>query len=337
MNEESLRARFALIDVADEGILIDRENGGVYRLNRTAREIWAALMAGDSIAEISLQLCRRFGLDEQQAARDTQAVLLELPEAAPRPNVTAPPLTRWGVTPRGYGHFADDSLICEVDPRGESLRLAPGSHPTDREARIHLRTAVPKILALRGIRALHASAVEIEGSLLVFSGRSGAGKTTSARALAEAGGRLVSEDMLILRQAQEGPEGVLSGEPVIGAWIADEAENLAAQPDRSVDCRGLDRCLQGESRRIKRILLIDAARRAGARMVTEELGRPDALIELVESIYFGSTDPLSWTGTFESLRDLVSSVRIARAVMPLGIPALRESVSAFRYSEMTTS
>ncbi len=337
LNEEELRARFDVVGIDDEGILIDREAGGVYRLNRTACEIWTALMAGQSIAEIGRQLCARFGLDEQRAARDVQAVLQEIREVPPKPVMTAPTQTRWGVTPRGYGHFAGDSLVCEVDPRGESLHLAPESHPTVREAQIHLRTAVPKILALRGIRAIHASAVEIGGALLVFSGRSGAGKTTSARAFAEAGGRLVSEDILILRPREGGPEGVLSAEPVIAAWIADEGKNLAARPDRTVDCQGLNQCLQGEGRRIKRILLIDSARRDGARMITEDLSRPDALAELVESVYFGSTDPLSWTDTFESLRNLVNSVEVARAVMPLGIPALSGAASAFRYSEITTS
>ena len=79
---------------------------------------------------------------------------------------------------------------------------------------MHLRSVVPKLLALRGIRVLHASAVEIDGSLLVFSGQSGAGKTTSAKAFAQAGARLVSEDLLVLHARRtEGPRGSCRASP----------------------------------------------------------------------------------------------------------------------------
>jgi len=324
VNEEALRARFSLIEIDGEGILLNRETGAVYRLNSTGYEVWASLAAGRSVAEIIAEMMRRFGLDRERALRDVMAVLETFPDVAPKPPEDA---FRWIATPpEGYGYFEDDVLVCKVDARGETVRLRAGSAPTVLEAQIQLKSVVPKILSLRGIRALHAAAVEVDGALLLFCGRSGAGKTTSARMFGQNGRRVVSEDLLILSRPGDGSRAIIGGEPTIRAWVAQEGARLAQQPDQPIECGGLDGCLAGEGRPIKRILLIDAERRAGEEIVVENLSRADALVALMESTYFGSADVTSWIATLQFLRTLVKEASTARAVMPRGINELRKAV-----------
>ena len=334
LEEETLRARFDLIEVDGEGILLNRESGAVYRLNRTAYEVWAALVAGQSIVDIVARLMREFGIERGRAERDTLTALKGFPPAPPLVSSSDP--FRWAWLPGGYGFFECDSLLWEVDARGDFLRWRAGSPPTVTQARLHLKTVVPKLLALRGIRVLHAATVEMKDSLVVFSGRSGAGKTTSARAFAATGARLVSEDLLILAPG-DGARGAMNGEPSIRRWITEKGDRLAALPEGEVDCRELDRCLEGEQLPLKRILLLDAGRRAGDRIYVEELPRPEAMIALLESAFFASADASSWRSTFESLRGLVKNVSTARATMPEGLAALRAAVTDSGYSDMTAS
>ena len=319
--------QFDLVEVAEEGILLHRESGAFYRLNASARVIWAALIAGEPIPSIAERLARTFRISSSQAERDTYATLTEPVEA-----VTSHPIDaryRWIPTSQGYDFLVDESLVCRVDERGDFVRLFIAPQLGAGEARIQLRSVVPKLLALRGIRALHASAVDIGGSLVVFSGPSGAGKTTTAKAIAEAGAVLVSEDLMILREVDDCPQGVLPAERIIRSWVADESARWARQPDVQIDCRTLDRALEGEGRPLQRIFLIDARRRGGDRLTSEPLSQPDALIALIDSFYFASIDAERWRYNFDSLRRLVTFVPTARAVMPLGLAALRQVAKAF--------
>jgi hypothetical protein len=282
------------------------------------------------------QLVRDFGITRQQAERDALVAFEELPSGPPP--LASNDRFRWAVLPAGYGFFVDGSLLFEVDARGDSLRPRSGSPATEEQARLQLKSVLPKLLALRGIRVLHASAVERQRSLLVFSGRSGAGKTTSARAFVDAAGaRLVSEDLLIFTPGNAAGDAVLAGERIVRAWVEEKARELAASPERPLDCRALDRCRDGDHLAVRRVLLIAADRRTGDRIQVESLSRPDALLALLESAFIASADVNSWRSTFESLRALVMNAATARAVMPRGLVALRAAVTAFGYSEMTAS
>ncbi|MEM8724112.1 MAG: hypothetical protein AAGE86_01185, partial [Pseudomonadota bacterium] len=65
----------------------------------------------------------------------------------------------------------------------------------------------PRILAGAGELIIHASAVEIEGRLAVFLGETGAGKSTLAASLHNAGHRLIGDDAAILTQTAQGMFG----------------------------------------------------------------------------------------------------------------------------------
>ena len=339
LDEAKLRSRFSLVEIDDEGVLLDRESGAVFRLNRTACAIWAELLAGGSLAAVVATMVKRFGIAPHRAKRDARAMLTDLPDDLTTPKVKAsrPGLGRWGETPGGYAFFDGETVACEVDRGGTVLRLPAGAKPTEGEARARIHSVVPRVLALRGIHLLHASAVELDGSLLVITGPSGAGKTTSARAFARTGARLVSEDLLVLEPASVGPRAVITGEATIRAWVAGRGTRLAHRPAEVIACDDLDRCLEGSRLPIGEIWIIHAARRAGGRIELEALSRPDALVALMESVYFASSDTATWDTRFESLRGLVDCVSTSRATMPHGLLELDAGVGAFRQREMIAS
>ncbi|MGH2411874.1 MAG: hypothetical protein ACRDGS_16155, partial [Chloroflexota bacterium] len=66
----------------------------------------------------------------------------------------------------------------------------------------------------RGLFSLHAAAVAVEGSCLIFPGASGSGKSTLALALARAGWDLLGDDMLFLTPARDGPMVRAFPEPI---------------------------------------------------------------------------------------------------------------------------
>jgi len=95
------------------------------------------------------------------------------------------------------------------DGRFVKMALHPGADHADLEFALY-RGVLPRILHLRGVTCLHASAVAVSGGVVAFCGPSGAGKSTLSAALVSRGLSLVSDDVLPL---QPGPSGrdVLAG------------------------------------------------------------------------------------------------------------------------------
>jgi hypothetical protein len=66
-------------------------------------------------------------------------------------------------------------------------------------------SAICMLLGLRGDLVLHASAVEVNGRAVLFCGPTLRGKSTLARALGEAGHRVLSEDGIAIALGEDGP------------------------------------------------------------------------------------------------------------------------------------
>lgn len=74
-------------------------------------------------------------------------------------------------------------------------------HSTDEDIRVLLLSVVLGIvLHCKNKFALHASAVEIDGRAVLFSGRCGAGKSTLAAGFLKRGARLISDDIAVIEQ-----------------------------------------------------------------------------------------------------------------------------------------
>lgn len=73
------------------------------------------------------------------------------------------------------------------------------------------------LLRLRGVTCLHASAVAVEDSSLVFVGSEGAGKSTTAAAFARQGFAVISDDVAALSENADGFQ-VLPAYPHLCLW-----------------------------------------------------------------------------------------------------------------------
>ncbi len=122
---------------------------------------------------------------------------------------------------RHIGQFlltADGHVLCATERRGQP-----------HFERYLLAQILPLAAVAAGVEVLHASAVALDGRALGVVGAGGAGKSATARALVEAGGVLLTDDVLALTRdgggliAHPGPDHVR-----IGPAEAKEAVQLPA-------------------------------------------------------------------------------------------------------------
>ena len=102
-------------------------------------------------------------------------------------------------TERGYQLRFSGLADFLVDRAGH--RVAGAAHPgTPPETMRHLflDQVIPRMLNLRGVEALHASAIHFEGGAYAFIGGSGQGKSTLAAAFHRAGVPVLCDDCLLV-------------------------------------------------------------------------------------------------------------------------------------------
>lgn len=325
--------RHALARGTDEsGVLLDLVNGDVIGLNATATFVWWRALQGQSTADIGYALSEAFGIPLEVATRDTTTCL-----RAPLPNVE---------------HTADLSNPYDMQWQGERVLLtfrgrvlftwtrATGLlEMVDAEVRpeieTHLWAFAPNLLALHGQPVLHASAVAGPEGLLAFSGPSGAGKTTTARAFGKTGQwRLVCEDKLILDR-DDPRYGFTEGEPSLRAWTA-AAAKLLAGPEGQVETNGLHECCRGPRSRVLAVHALDVGRRLETRSI-EHKAMPfeRALAFLLEQGFRGSHERPHLVERLRAFGALVQSAPCLETSVPSGVVRLREA--AERHSVKVTS
>jgi hypothetical protein len=91
-----------------------------------------------------------------------------------------------------------------ISAEGTHVRCAPADGPAWRWQRPLLGQVLPLAATLQGFELLHASAVDLDGRAIAFTGRSGAGKTSLVTQLVAGGAPLVTDDVLSLECALDG-------------------------------------------------------------------------------------------------------------------------------------
>ena len=180
------------------------------------------------------------------------------------------------------------------------------------------------VLRRRGVMALHASSVAIEGRAVVLCGPSEAGKSTSAAALALRGVPVLSDDVTALSEGGAGFQ-VEPGYPRICLW-PDAVRDLLGQPDALPKLTpSWEKCflpLDGNNARFEEhrkslgavYLLAPRTAEANAPRI-EELGTREALLELVQNTYMNwLLDRNQRAAEFDALSKLVTQVPVRRIV-----------------------
>lgn len=117
---------------------------------------------------------------------------------------------------------------------------APGVSAGD--IRLYLLGSVfSALLHQRGLLVLHGSAVEAGGKAVIFSGTSGAGKSTTAAAFHNKGYAMVTDDVCAVQFRADGTPEVVPGFPQLKLW-ADSMDKLNVDKGSAAHvARGLDK------------------------------------------------------------------------------------------------
>lgn len=323
--------RHALAVLPDGGVLLDIESGGLFELNETGCTIWEGLIRHGSREEAARELAELFGIAPEQAARDVAAAVAMA--AAPSRQEGFSPLWFHRAGDRHYEIAYRSGPVLSIDLDCETVRSVGRLPPVAQLAQA-FRLVAAKILSRDGF-VLHASAVRLRGQLRAFAGSSGAGKTTTARAFADAGCDLVSEDLVLLVPGS-GEVGVRSGaERVIRQWATESAWAMTGTPERAVGCEALRAALPAVDDRLGRITFLSASRRAGDRVIDRPMGLAWTAASAVQNSFLPVHDPEAWRHRLEECARIASLVPGHRGIVPEGLPRL--TAAARLYTSNSTS
>lgn len=102
---------------------------------------------------------------------------------------------------------------------GNLITIHTGGHEDWDFIRLFLLTAgFGALLHQRKVMPLHASGILIDGGAVLFSGESGAGKSTTAAAFREQGYTLVADDVAVIHHNEAGQIVVEPGVPFVKLW-----------------------------------------------------------------------------------------------------------------------
>lgn len=150
------------------------------------------------------------------------------------------------------------------------------------------------VLRRRGVTPLHACAVEIDGSAVVLCGAGGAGKSTTAAALALRGVPILCEDVTPLME-NDGELTILPGYPRVCLW-PDSVELLLGSPGalpritptwekRFLMLNGDRARFADTPKRLRAIYFLEPRMEQPGAPHMDEMKPGDALLQLVQSTY----------------------------------------------------
>lgn len=314
--------RYSLARFPDGGVVVDLVTGNYFRLNSTAATICEALLGERSEGDARSRLCA----DLQVPMEEAERLVSQVGTSLQSPQFHGPIQGSYHFYPNetGYELRHGSRSVLEVRRDGTEIQVAAGvGVASEAQLELYVRALAPKLLFQLGFNVLHAASVRAS-RCIAFAGVSGAGKTTTARAFAQAGARPISEDLLIFSIEGGRTEVALTAEVRIVAWARRVASQLFQSPSSSVSADGLgERLLDGPSYRLDEILFLDCTRREGARLLSRALPQPDALITLMSHNFLGGTGVANWRRFFQATSILLQSVEVREATAPAGASLLK--------------
>jgi hypothetical protein len=292
-------ARHSLVRFDDGGLLLDLESGALFQLNESAAEIWEGRLAGKSTDALAAALTAAHSLSASIARSHVVAALTGL-------NVECQPNGEYRYERSGnhYVFSREGVPLIRVNDAGDVIEWAGAQAIDIGEIRNVLLAISPKLLALRGNLVLHASAVLLNDAVVALCGESGAGKTTTARALVRAGATPVCEDKLIVRSGRSGPEALMGTEQTIDTWSRTAATSLMSgtHAGSPVLDETAATCI------VRELGFIDVSRRTGNTFQGTPLSPIAAAAAIFRNSFYGSDVGADWQ------RQLTAAVAVARGL-----------------------
>lgn len=221
-----------------------------------------------------------------------------------------------------------DGCEYHVDAAGTRVACAWPAHFTVEDAATYLLGPVlGLVLRLRGVPALHASAVEVGGAALALVGGAGAGKSTTAAALAARGHAVVADDVLALR----GTESAVLAQPayphlrlwpdIVPALYGPGAELPPLTPNWSKRLLRVDAAFHPDPLPLGAVYVLAPREEGAGAPRLEPVGAVEGVLALVANAYVGwFPDRAAQARELEMLGRVARTVPLVRAV-PHGDPA----------------
>jgi hypothetical protein len=232
-----------------------------------------------------------------------------------------PILRIWKVGGGNFSRLAySDGTQFWMDREGTELwGTWPGNVTIEDAATYLLGPVLGRVLRLRGVTCLHASAVAYGEQAVAFVGSEGAGKSTTAAALALRGYAILSDDVVALAE-RDGAFYVHSAYPYLCLW-PESVQSIYGSPDAlpqfSVNYE--KRCLSLEKKELRfqerplplAAIYILGERRGDPAPTIEEIRPQQAFLSLIANT-FGTNivDGSMRAKEFETLGRLVPRVTI---------------------------
>jgi len=319
--------------LAGGGVLLHLPSGEFFQLEKEAATVWNVVglaTPGDVVVE---ETAAALGL----AAEDARALVA---------SVLAQARALHGRRPASPPAFWDDEqflslregsrTLMSLDKRSSALSVSDSLRERrDEDLAAALRVFVPKIFGQWFSLAMHASAVSIGDRTIMFCGESGAGKTTTARILAEElnGSQLFSEDLVAFREEAGFLMMVDGVEAVVRAWMADATVALIERREASCDVLALRRALERLTvqRPIHKAIVLRPDRRRGPAWSLEPLSPAVAIGRLFLHSFFPSPGMNALRSHLHACGRLAAQLDAANAAaVPDGLAALRRASRAQR-------
>jgi hypothetical protein len=309
---------YDFVRVHPGGLLLDLASGSLFRLNESAALIWETWLGGATVKEVAGHLERSYDLPAATAEEHVAAALRIDPAVA----TPGPPSGEflYERAPDGYVFSRAGTPFLHVDHQGESLRLHGASRLGPAEVAMSLTAVAPKLIALRGHFVLHASAVIVDGGAIVVAGESGAGKTTTSRALVRAGATPLAEDKLLIRTTAGRAETFRDFEAAIERWAQATHADLCG--GAVMPCPDANDLYAGAAVPIREIGFIDVTRRAGASISAATLTTLDASGALFRNSFCGSDAAADWKRNLRRATAIADGITAYDLTMPADLAAL---------------
>lgn len=213
-----------------------------------------------------------------------------------------------------------DGTGVTIDPAGTRVGCTwPPELTVDDAATYLLGPVCGVILRMRGVTCLHASALEIGGRAVLVCGPAGAGKSTTAAALAARGHRVLADDVAALDESDDGFD-VRPAYPQLKLWPDAAAAMHGDLPALTPNWDKRYLALAGEAYhpdplRVAAVYVLAGREDVDAPRL-EAVSPSHAVLTLVANTYMGWLPDHAAQG-----RDLALYGRMARAIpMSLAVP-----------------
>jgi Coenzyme PQQ synthesis protein D (PqqD) len=325
---ESFAERYALevIDETGEGVLVDLETGSFFHLNASAALV-CQLLSERTATDVVERLAERLKISSSAAA----ALVASVSDGLARPPGAPAPLDMFVYRAEGGGHYAldqGDRRVFTIDSGAGTFR-AYGSFRDEPTLAEYVRALVPKLLVLLGKPILHAAACRIGSRTIAVCGRSGAGKTTTARAFERAGAGLLSEDLLILSSGDDRPTVYVEGERAAREWCRAAARNFTRAPGSALAYESLRDVGSGATIPLDALWFVDSERRVGDELVLEAVSKARAATLLLGNGFLATSDAPTWRRFLVRAAHIARRVPVYEATTPAGLDPLAAAVRAY--------